>query len=256
MQSAVKPMLVANWKSHGDLKANQVWLKHFLVRTIAEDIDLVICPPFPYIPQLLDLCKGTAVTVGGQNISAYGQGAYTGEVAAEMLIDLGCLYVIIGHSERRSLYAEDDKELVEKLRMAIDYGLTPIFCVGETLQQRQSLQTEEVLIQQLSFAVPVLQKIPFVIAYEPIWAIGTGQTATPEQAQKVHSLLRDYLTTRIDEKAVGIRIIYGGSIKPNNAQTLFSERDVDGGLVGGASLNAEDFLRICKALETTKKQIN
>ena len=154
MQSADKPMLVANWKSHGSLKENKIWASHFLAHPLPEDIDLAICPPFPYIPQLLELFSGTKVAVGGQNLSTYEQGAYTGEVSAEMLRDLGCLYVIIGHSERRTLYAEDGQQLVGKLQRAIDCGLTPIFCVGETLQQRESLQTETVLSRQLSVVAP------------------------------------------------------------------------------------------------------
>ncbi len=254
MQSAVKPIAIANWKSHGGLKENEIWAKHFLSSRLPEDTQLVICPPFPYIPQLLKLCAETQVGVGAQNLSAYGLGAYTGEISAEMLRDLGCLYVIIGHSERRALYAEDDLQLVRKLQRAVACGLTPIFCVGETLQQRESLQTETVLSRQLSAVASVLDNRSFVLAYEPVWAIGTGKNATPEQAQQTHSFLRKQLTDCLGKAADGIRIIYGGSVNPNNAKALFLGRDIDGGLVGGASLKAEDFLQICKVLEEVKEQ--
>lgn len=253
MQSTAKLLLVANWKSYGSLKENQIWAEHLSERPLPDNIQLVVCPPFPYIPQLLRLCEGTALAVGAQNLSAYAQGTYTGEVSAEMLRDLGCRYVIIGHSERRSLYAEDDRQLAYKLQQAIDCSLIPIFCIGETLQQRESSQTRTVLKLQLISVVSVLKDAPFVLAYEPIWAIGSGQTATPEQARQVHSFLREYLITEIGEVATEYRIIYGGSVKPNNAKALFAQRDIDGGLVGGASLQGEDFLRIAKALEEAKK---
>ena len=243
-----KPILVANWKSYGSRQDNNIWAKSFLAKPSPENIEVVICPPFPYIPQLLDLCANTTVMIGAQNLSAYQPGAYTGEVSAQMLRDLGCRYVIIGHSERRSLYDEDDPQLISKLQMAIEYGLLPIFCVGETLQQRKNKQTQSVLIQQLSVAISLLEGASFVLAYEPIWAIGTGHTATPEQAQQVHSWLRKYLSEHLGKEALKLRIIYGGSVKSDNAKNLFAEYDIDGGLVGGASLQAEDFLQICNAL--------
>ena len=254
MQSAVKPIAIANWKSHGSLKENQIWVEQFCSSQLPENIHLVVCPPFPYIPQLLRLCEKTQVAVGAQNLSAYESGAYTGEVSADMLRDLGCEYVIIGHSERRTLYAEDDLQLVSKLQRAVDCGLIPIFCVGETLQQRENSQTETVLSRQLSAVVSVLKSTSFVLAYEPVWAIGTGKNATPEQAQQTHNFLRRQLTDCLGEAADGIRIIYGGSVNSDNAKALFAERDIDGGLIGGASLKAEDFLQICKVLEETKEQ--
>ncbi len=254
MQSAVKPIAIANWKSHGSFKENKIWTERFRSSRLPENIHLVICPPFPYIPQLLGLCEGMQVAVGAQNLSAYEPGAYTGEVSAEMLRDLGCEYVIIGHSERRTLYAEDDLQLVRKLKRAFECGLTPIFCVGEALQQRESSQTETVLSRQLSAVVSVLKSRSFVLAYEPVWAIGTGKNATPEQAQQAHNFLREQLTDCLGEAADGIRIVYGGSVNPNNAEALFAERDINGGLVGGASLKAEDFLQICKTLGETKEQ--
>ena len=254
MPSVPRSIAVANWKSHSSLKENEIWAEHFLSRRLPTDTQLVICPPFPYIPQLLELCGETQVAIGAQNLSAYQSGAYTGEVSAEMLRDLGCMYVIIGHSERRTLYAEDDSQLVRKLQRAVDCGLTPIFCVGETLQQRESSQTEAVLAQQLSAVASVLESTSFVLAYEPVWAIGTGKNATPEQAQQTHKFLRERLTDCLGETANGIRIIYGGSVNPDNAKALFAERDIDGGLVGGASLKAEDFIQICEVLEETKEQ--
>ncbi|MXX98512.1 MAG: triose-phosphate isomerase [Gammaproteobacteria bacterium] len=256
MQTTPKPILVANWKSHGNLKENKIWVEHFLAKPPCEGMDIVVCPPFPYIHQLCELCEGTAVAVGAQNVSSYEQGAYTGEVSAKMLRDLGCLYVIIGHSERRSLYAEDDKQLMQKLQRAIDCGLIPIFCVGETLQQRENSQTQEVLNRQLSAVASFLKGAPFVLAYEPIWAIGSGRTATPEQAQQAHGFLCECLSVGLGVEATEYRVIYGGSVKSDNAKALFAEHDVGGGLVGGASLQAEDFLQICKALEETKIQIN
>ena len=256
MQPAVKPIAIANWKSHGSLNENEIWTEQFCSSRLPENIDLVVCPPFPYISQLLGLCEKTQVAIGAQNLSAYDPGAYTGEVSAQMLRDLGCEYVIIGHSERRTLYAEDDLQLVSKLQKSVDCGLTPIFCVGETLQQRQSSQTETVLSRQLSAVVSVLKSTSFVLAYEPVWAIGTGENATPEQAQQTHNFLRSQLTDCLDEAAAGIRIIYGGSVNPDNAKALFAERNIDGGLIGGASLEAEDFLQICKVLEKTKEQTN
>lgn len=251
MQSADKPILVANWKSHGNLKENKLWASQFLAHPLPEAINLAICPPFIYIPQLIELFDGTEVAIGGQNLSAYEEGAYTGEVSAKMLRDLGCLYVIIGHSERRALYAEDDRQLVEKLQRAVDFGLTPIFCVGETLQQRERAQTEAVLTRQLSVVTPVLAGVQFVLAYEPVWAIGTGKNATPEQAQETHRFLREHLVDCLGEATTELRIIYGGSVNPDNAQALFAKRDINGGLVGSASLKAEDFLQIAKALEET-----
>ena len=254
MQSAVKPIAIANWKSYGSFKENEIWAERFCASRLPENIHLAVCPPFPYISQLLELFEKTQVLVGAQNLSAYEPGAYTGEVSAEMLRDLGCEYVIIGHSERRTLYSEDDLQLVSKLQRAVDCGLTPIFCVGETLQQRERSQTETVLSQQLSAVASALKSMSFVLAYEPVWAIGTGKNATPEQAQQTHNFLRSQLTDCLGEAADGIRIIYGGSVNPDNAKALFVERDIDGGLIGGASLKAEDFLQICKVLEETKEQ--
>lgn len=243
-----KPLLVANWKSHGSDQDNQIWAKHFLAQPLSADVDLVVCPPFPYIPQLVDLCEATTVAVGAQNLSAHQQGAYTGEVSAQMLRDLGCQYVIIGHSERRSLYAEDDKQLAAKLQRAIECGLMPIFCIGETLQQRQQAQTEAVLRRQFSAVASVLTNTSFVLAYEPVWAIGSGQTATPEQAQQVHCFLREYLSKQLSKASAEIRIIYGGSVKPDNAKALFAKPDIDGGLIGGASLQGKDFLAIYNSI--------
>ena len=256
MQSAVKPIAIANWKSHGSLRENEIWAEWLYSSRLPQNIHLIVCPPFPYIPQLLGWCEKIQVSVGAQNLSAYEPGAYTGEVSAEMLRDLGCEYVIIGHSERRTLYAEDDSQLVRKLQRVIDCGLMPIFCVGETLQQRESSQTETVLSRQLSAVASTLKGTSFVLAYEPVWAIGTGKNAMPEQAQQAHDFLRRQLIDCLGEAAHGIKIIYGGSVNPDNAKALFSEQDIDGGLIGGASLKAEDFLQICKVLEETKEQTN
>jgi triosephosphate isomerase len=193
---------------------------------------------------------GTAVTWGGQNLSTHASGAYTGEVAASMLTDFGCKYVIVGHSERRTLYGEDDAVVAEKFEVARKAGLVPIFCVGETLEEREGGTTEAVIARQLD---AVLERFGAkalaagVIAYEPVWAIGTGRTATPQQAQDVHAYIRERIAGKDPAVADGIRILYGGSMKPDNAVELMAQTDIDGGLIGGAALKASDFLAICTA---------
>jgi len=256
LRVAAQPLLVANWKSHGRLKQNQRWAARLLAQSASSRVERVVCPPFPYVAQLRELFKDSSVAIGCQNVSAYPPGAYTGEVAAEMLHDLGCRYVIIGHSERRALCAESDQQIAQKLQRAVECDLLPILCIGETLAQREDGQTEAVLSQQLSLAVPVLKAKAFVLAYEPIWAIGTGQTATPAQAQQVHRFLRAHLSHQLDAGAAALRILYGGSVKPENAAGLFAERDIAGGLVGGASLNSEDFLLIARGLEEAKRPLH
>ena len=230
-------LVAGNWKMHGSRASNQALLEA-LLRGIgdAKGAECAVCPPYPFLTQVGERLQGTRVALGAQNVSEHAQGAYTGEVSAAMLAELGCRYVIVGHSERRQLYGESDALVAAKFKAARAAELTPILCVGETLQERDAGRTEEIVARQLG-AVDFKEG---VLAYEPVWAIGTGRNATPEQVQAVHAFLR----TRIDGQA---RIIYGGSVKPQNAAAIFAMQDVDGGLIGGASLVARDFLDIVEA---------
>lgn len=212
--------------------------------------DLAVFPPFPYLSQAISVADGSQIRVGAQNCAEAGSGAYTGEVSAEMLTDLGASMVIIGHSERRTLYAETDDVVLRKTRQALDHGLVAVICVGETLEERQSGKAEEVVATQMSLLISELSDADWekvVIAYEPVWAIGTGETATPEQAQAIHAFIRGLLTQRSTDLGAATRLLYGGSVKAANAAELFSQQDIDGGLVGGASLDVDEFLGICRA---------
>lgn len=213
-------------------------------------VDCAVCVPFPYLAQVQHELQGSSVKWGAQDVHQLAEGAYTGEVSASMLCDFGCHYVIVGHSERRSLYGESSQLVAEKFAAAQKAGLTPILCVGETLAQREEGITETVVAEQLDAViahsgVEALSKA--VVAYEPVWAIGTGKTATPEQAQAVHAFIRQRVASHDGQVAESLCILYGGSVKAGNAGELFAMPDIDGGLVGGASLVAEDFLAICKA---------
>ncbi len=212
--------------------------------------DLAVFPPFPYLSQAISLADGSQVSVGAQNCAEADSGAYTGEVSAEMLTDLGASMVIIGHSERRTLYGETDDVVLRKTRQALDNGLIAVVCVGETLEERQSGKAEEVVGSQMSLLISELSDTDWknvVIAYEPVWAIGTGETATPEQAQAIHAFIRGLLNQRNTDLGASTRLLYGGSVKAANAAELFSQQDIDGGLVGGASLDVDEFLGICRA---------
>lgn len=212
--------------------------------------EVAVCPPYVYLVDAATAVQGTAIRLGAQNLAVEEGGAYTGEVAGAMLRDVGCHYVIVGHSERRSLYGETDELVAAKYVAAQRDGLVPILCVGETLEERENGVTEEVVERQLRAVLAGAGIGSFsdaVVAYEPVWAIGTGRTATPEQAQEVHALIRGILNTDDDTIGNSVRILYGGSVKPSNAGDLFSMPDVDGGLVGGASLDAEGFADICRA---------
>jgi len=212
--------------------------------------DLAVFPPFPYLSQAISVADGSQIRVGAQNCAEAGSGAYTGEVSAEMLTDLGASMVIIGHSERRTLFAETDDVVLRKTRQALDHGLVAVICVGETLEERQSGKAEEVVATQMSLLISELSDADWekvVIAYEPVWAIGTGETATPEQAQAIHAFIRGLLTQRSTDLGAATRLLYGGSVKAANAAELFSQQDIDGGLVGGASLDVDEFLGICRA---------
>ena len=243
-------LVVGNWKMHGSLTENDALLKRLIPRVAAlAGVSVGICAPYPYLAQLRGLLKETNIAWGAQNLSHRRSGAYTGEVSGAMLADFACRYVIVGHSERRALYGESDVLVADKFIAAQSAGLTPILCVGETLEERQGGLTEEVVARQLDTVVShagigTLENA--VIAYEPVWAIGTGQTATPEQAQAVHAFIRCRLRSHDAALAERLLILYGGSVKAANAAQLCSLPDVDGGLVGGASLNAEVFAGICR----------
>lgn len=222
-----------------------------LVKSVpASGSEVLVCPPFLYLSQVQAAAAGTNIQVGAQNASQNENGAFTGEVSLSMLKDVGCAYVILGHSERRSFYAETDELIADKFIATVKAGLKPILCVGETLDEREADQTLEVVTRQLKTVIAKAGIAMFadaVIAYEPVWAIGTGKTATPEQAQDVHAAIRAIVAESDAETAAKIRILYGGSVNAANAAELFAKDDVDGGLVGGASLKANDFIAICQA---------
>lgn len=245
-----KPFVVANWKMNGSLKANDEWLCAAMPQRSGTRLncDVAVCAPFVYIPQLVIGFEHSATLVGAQNCAQYAQGAYTGEVSAAMLADIGCDLVILGHSERRTLFGETDDTVAEKVKIAFDNGVMPIVCVGETLQERKAGKTVEVVSCQLRAVLDKVGIMPLVagaVAYEPVWAIGTGKSASAEDAQTVHKALRAVLAEVDQEAAQRTRILYGGSVKAKNAPELFAQPDIDGALVGGASLKAEDFLAIC-----------
>lgn len=215
----------------------------------SERVDVVVCPPFPYISQAKDVLGGSVVSVGAQNLSSFKDGAYTGEVSGSMLLDLGCSWVIVGHSERRSIFGETDDVVASKVALALDLGLKPILCVGETLEQREAGEAEAVVRTQLDGVLSVVGAElagNIVVAYEPVWAIGTGRTATPDQAQVMHAFIRSHLQ-RSGVPSQKVKILYGGSVTAANASLLFVKPDIDGALVGGASLVAESFSLICAA---------
>jgi triosephosphate isomerase (TIM) len=234
-------LVAGNWKMHGSLAANRLLLDA-VVSGLPDPkgVQCAVCAPFPYLAQVAERLRGTPLAWGAQNVSEHLEGAYTGEVAVSMLRDFACRYVIVGHSERRQVYREGDQQVAAKFVVAVTHGLTPILCVGETLEEREAGRTEEVVSRQLDAVVNKGEFSQAVLAYEPVWAIGTGRTATPEQAQAVHAFLRRKVPAET-------RILYGGSVKPQNAAALFAMPDVDGGLIGGASLVAEDFLAIARA---------
>lgn len=243
-------LVVANWKMHGSEADNQSLVQQFCALLGKTKTAVAICPPFVYLSQVRALLADTEIAFGAQNLSQHSLGAYTGEVSAFMLADLSCRYVIVGHSERRALYGESDELVAEKFAQAQANGLTPILCVGETLEEREAGKTTEVVLRQLDAVIAkqgIAALAQAVIAYEPVWAIGTGRTASPDQAQTVHKALRDFLSARCEVTAQRVQILYGGSVKADNASELFAQADIDGALVGGASLKAEEFAAICQA---------
>ncbi len=250
-----RPIVAANWKMAGSRQLGQEVLDKFELLNDSS-AEAVLCPPNVYLDSLSqqlsersDLLLRHRICLGGQNVSQHEFGAYTGETAAAMLKEFGCSYVIIGHSERRRMYGDSSNIVADKFIAAQKIGLTPILCVGESLAAREASRTFEVLDGELNAVLDKVGILAFdnaVIAYEPIWAIGTGRSATPEQAQEVHAFIRQRLTDLSPYTGDRIRILYGGSVKPSNAAELFNQMDVDGGLVGGASLNASDFVNLCR----------
>jgi triosephosphate isomerase len=244
-------LVAGNWKMNGSTAANAELLAGIIDGVPAGDgFSLLVCPPFPYVAAVASLAEGSAVKVGAQNVSEHEKGAFTGEVAPAMLRDVGCDYVIVGHSERRALYGETSEQVAAKFVAAQAAGIVPILCVGETLEEREAGTTEAVVDEQLDAVLSAAGIEAFaraVIAYEPVWAIGTGMTATPEQAQDVHRHIRARLAKHDPAIADGVKVLYGGSMKGDNAAGLLAQPDIDGGLIGGASLKAEDFLAIARA---------
>ncbi len=248
-----RKLVVANWKMHGSLAQNQQLLDSFKAHLAnLKHVDVAICVPYPYLHQAQSSLSGTPIAWGAQNVGKYPVGAYTGEVAASMLKDFGATYVILGHSERSTAYCESAENVAAKFVTTKNAGLTPILCVGETLQEREAGVMEHVVSEQLDPILALHGAGIFknaVISYEPIWAIGTGLSATPEQAQSMHEFIRGKLARLDAEAATSVRIIYGGSVNPSNASKLTVMQDIDGGLVGRCSLNAEEFEKICFAAE-------
>lgn len=254
-----KPLVIGNWKMHGAHDENRRRLRAILsgVAGVAGSaVDMAVCAPFPYLGQMQDELRGGRFAWGGrlawgaQNVSPFSAGAYTGEVAPGMLADFGCTYVLVGHSERRSLFHEDDALVAVKAKAALANGVTPVLCLGESLEEWQQGRTDVVVERQLGAVMDAIgteQLQRLVIAYEPVWAIGTGNSASPELAQVVHEFIRAQVALRSPAAAASIRILYGGSVKAANAAQLFAMADIDGGLIGGASLVADEFIAICQA---------
>jgi triosephosphate isomerase len=245
-----KKFVAGNWKMHGSLETNAGLLQGVRDGVAGMAVDVAVCAPYPYLAQIQSALAGSNVAWGAQDVSEHAQGAYTGEVSALMLADFGCRYVIVGHSERRSYYGDTDTIVAAKCETALKAGLVPILCVGETLDERENNVTAAVVTRQLDAVIArcgVAALAQSVVAYEPVWAIGTGRTATPEQAQEVHALIRTRVARADAGVATGLRILYGGSMKPGNARELMAQPDIDGGLIGGAALVATDFVAICAA---------
>ncbi|MBK5931039.1 triose-phosphate isomerase [Halochromatium salexigens] len=247
-----QPLIAGNWKMNGSKVVTAELLNGIKVGIgDVRTSEVAVCPPFPYLYLAEEMLSGTAIRYGAQDCSREEDGAFTGQVSATMLRDFGCTYAIIGHSERRLFNAETDAVIARKCQMVAAHGLTPILCVGETLEEREQGRTEEVVARHLGAVLDLPDGLNLlakgVVAYEPVWAIGTGVTATPEQAQEVHAFLRQRVAEKDTEVAAKLRILYGGSMKPGNALELMAQADIDGGLIGGAALKAADFLAICKA---------
>jgi triosephosphate isomerase len=245
-----RKIVAGNWKLQGSREFAAALVDAIKAGAPA-GVGLIVLPPYPYLGEVLARCAGADIAVGAQDVSAHAKGAYTGEVAAAMLADVGARYTLVGHSERRQYHAESSELVAQKFLAAQAAGITPILCVGERLEEREAGQTEAVIASQLRPVLDLVGVAAFadaVVAYEPVWAIGTGRTASPEQAQAVHAFIRSQVADRDAKIADSLPLLYGGSVKPDNAVSLFAQADVDGGLIGGASLVAADFLAIATAL--------
>jgi triosephosphate isomerase len=244
-------LIAGNWKMHGSREQNAALVRALIDQAeVSDKAGMLLCPPSVYLADVGRMLNGSGIVLGGQNCSTEASGAYTGEIAPEMLADVGCSFVIVGHSERRELYGEDDTTVARKFLAAQRAGLVPVLCVGETLDEREQGVTSAVIERQLAAVLGLTDIEAFsrcVLAYEPVWAIGTGRTASPEQAQEVHAFIRGLLRERNATIADSIQVLYGGSMKASNAAQLLAMPDVDGGLVGGASLQADEFLKIFEA---------
>ena len=245
-----RKIVAGNWKLQGSREFAAALVDAIKAGAPA-GVGLIVLPPYPYLGEVLARCAGADIAVGAQDVSAHAKGAYTGEVAVAMLVDVGARYTLVGHSERRQYHAESSELVAQKFRAAQAAGITPILCVGERLEEREAGQTEAVIASQLRPVLDLVGVAAFanaVVAYEPVWAIGTGRTASPEQAQAVHAFIRSQVADMDAKIADSLPLLYGGSVKPDNAASLFAQADVDGGLIGGASLVAADFLAIAAAL--------
>lgn len=250
-QAPRRQLVAGNWKMHGNAALLRNIISNLLDKEdLPEHVDVLLLPPFPYLSLAAELIGDQRLLLGAQNLSEHEQGAYTGEVSADMLSEIGCGYVLVGHSERRELYAESDALVAEKFVIAQRAGLRPILCMGETAEQHERELTEVIIARQLQAVIDRAGIGAFataVLAYEPVWAIGTGKSASPEQAQQVHAFIRQTIAD-VDARIAGqIQILYGGSVKPDNAADLFVQTDIDGGLIGGAALHADQFMEICNA---------
>jgi triosephosphate isomerase len=245
-----KKFVAGNWKMHGSLASNAGLLDGVRAGVAGLTAEVAVCVPYPYLDQARGALGGSNVAWGAQDVSEHAQGAYTGEVSAAMLADFGCRYAIVGHSERRSYYGDTDAVVAAKFEAAMKANLIPILCVGETLDEREKNVTAAVVTRQLDAVISrcgIASLAKSIVAYEPVWAIGTGLTASPEQAQEVHALIRARVAREDAGVAAGLQILYGGSMKPGNAKELMAQPDIDGGLIGGAALVAADFIAICAA---------
>lgn len=251
MMHSRRKLVAGNWKLNGSVTANRELVSGVLAALPGKSrCDMAICPPSVYLGQVAEQLRGSVVALGAQNLSEFDAGAYTGEVSASMLKEVGCRYVLVGHSERRALFGETNRQVGHKFAAAVKGGLCPVLCVGETLAERESGTTKAVVAAQLLAVMDLVAADVFaqgVIAYEPVWAIGTGKTASPEQAQEVHAFIRSEISKMGGNIAGAVQILYGGSVKASNAAALFACADIDGGLVGGASLQAQEFVAICEA---------
>ncbi len=247
-----KKLIVANWKMHGTRATSAALLNALSAQSIPSAVDVVVCAPFVFVPMCQATLSGSGIAWGAQNISEHMQGAYTGEISAAMLADFACAYVLVGHSERRALYGENDALVAAKLQQALSAGIRPILCVGETEAEHEAQQTEAVIARQINAALDTLddaESTCVIVAYEPVWAIGSGKTATPAQAQAAHAFIRALWSRRSQTQAEALIVLYGGSVKADNARLLFAQPDVDGGLVGGAALDAGQFSAIINAAQ-------